>query len=115
MSLPKKTESACEGCSNCCKYYFQIYSDKLKDDLLEPYLEARSAFKFGTEDGRYVIYALDQPCPKLDENGYCSVYEDRPDYCRIWPTQNQPAWRPNCKLMQERFPVQDNGMRVLKI
>ena len=35
------------------------------------------------EDGDYVLKS--SPCPFLDSENYCSVYEDRPKACREYP------------------------------
>lgn len=116
MNSPKKTHDACEGCADCCKYYFQIYSVRIADRLLEPYLEARAIDKFKTEDGRYIIYVFDQPCPHITEDDLCDIYDERPEFCAKWPVTTQPAWWPRCKLMRERFPVDKaTGFRALKI
>lgn len=116
MSKPKKTENACEGCSNCCRYYFQVYSKHMKDPIMREYVEARSVDKFTVNNGDYVVYKFDQPCQYINDDGYCDIYDERPEHCARWPLQNQPAWRPMCKLMQERFPEdKKKRLRVLKI
>jgi len=81
----------CLTCANCCKTISPIILDRDIDrlanhlrtkpsDLIEKYLVLDS-------DGDYVFRMA--PCPFLDADNYCSVYESRPRACREYPHTNR--------------------------
>jgi Fe-S-cluster containining protein len=77
----------CLSCANCCKTTSPIFYQrdieraaralKLKPgDFLQTYLEM-------DEDGDFVLKVA--PCPFLDQQNYCRIYDDRPAACREYP------------------------------
>ena len=81
------SEVDCLKCANCCKTTSPIFYPndierlaralRMKPgDFIEKYLRV-------DEDRDYVLKA--SPCPFLDEDNYCQVYEDRPRACREYP------------------------------
>jgi Fe-S-cluster containining protein len=77
----------CLTCANCCKTTSPIFyqkdiervSKRLKmkaQDFINQYLHI-------DEDNDYVLNST--PCPFLDYENYCMVYEDRPTACREYP------------------------------
>jgi Fe-S-cluster containining protein len=84
-------EIDCLECANCCKTTSPIFyqtdiervakSLRMKPgDFIEKYLRI-------DEDKDYVLKS--SPCPFLDSENYCSVYEDRPKACREYPHTNR--------------------------
>jgi Fe-S-cluster containining protein len=84
-------EIDCLTCANCCKTTSPIFyqndiervakSLKMKPgDFIEKYLRI-------DEDKDYVLKS--SPCPFLDSENYCVVYEDRPKACREYPHTNR--------------------------
>ena len=80
-------ETDCLSCANCCKTTSPIFyqndiervarSLRLKPgDFVAKYLKM-------DEDGDYVLQSA--PCPFLDADNYCKVYDDRPKACREYP------------------------------
>ena len=80
-------EINCLDCANCCKTTSPIFYQtdiervaralKMKlGDFVEKYLRI-------DEDRDYVLKS--SPCPFLDEENYCRVYDDRPKACREYP------------------------------
>ena len=80
-------EMNCLECANCCKTTSPIFyqtdiervakSLRMKPgDFVEKYLRI-------DEDKDYVLKS--SPCPFLDSDNYCSVYNDRPKACREYP------------------------------
>ena len=64
-------EVDCLQCANCCK------TTSIKPgDFIETYLRV-------DEDKDYVLKS--SPCPFLDADNYCKVYESRPKACREYP------------------------------
>jgi len=81
----------CLSCANCCKTTSPIFYQrdieraakalKLKPgEFLQKYLEM-------DEEGDFVLKQA--PCPFLDNENYCSIYEDRPVACREYPHTNR--------------------------
>src|SRR5690606_6948003 len=77
----------CLSCANCCKTTGPLFTQKdierlsalfrLKpSQFIEKYLRI-------DEDNDYVLQSV--PCPFLDADNYCSVYEHRPKACREYP------------------------------
>lgn len=77
----------CLQCANCCKTTSPIFYQndieriakalRMKPgDFVERYLRV-------DEDNDFVLKS--SPCPFLDGENYCSVYEDRPRACREYP------------------------------
>ncbi|PZR39162.1 MAG: zinc/iron-chelating domain-containing protein [Azospira oryzae] len=80
-------EVDCLQCANCCKTTSPIFyqtdiervarSIRMKPgDFIEKYLRI-------DEDKDYVLKS--SPCPFLDQENYCRVYDDRPKACREYP------------------------------
>ena len=85
----RKTD--CLGCANCCKTTSPVFYQrdieqaakalKLKPgEFIQTYLQM-------DEDGDFVLKQA--PCPFLDKNNYCSIYESRPRACREYPHTNR--------------------------
>jgi Fe-S-cluster containining protein len=77
----------CLKCANCCKTTSPIFYERDIDrvakrlrmrpsDFIAKYLHI-------DEDKDYVLNSA--PCPFLDSENYCLVYEDRPTACREYP------------------------------
>lgn len=77
----------CLTCANCCKTTSPIFYQhdieraakalrQKPGDFIEQYLRV-------DEDNDFVLKS--SPCPFLDQDNYCSIYEDRPKACREYP------------------------------
>ena len=81
----------CLQCANCCKTTSPIFYD-IDIDRLAKHLKIKpSAFVAQylhlDEVGDYVLNTA--PCPFLDYENYCMVYESRPAACREYPHTNR--------------------------
>jgi hypothetical protein len=81
----------CLSCANCCKTTSPIFYERDIDriakrlkmrpsDFITKYLHI-------DEDNDYVLNVA--PCPFLDHENYCMIYEDRPTACREYPHTNR--------------------------
>jgi len=81
----------CLSCANCCKTTSPIFYErdieraakalKLKPgDFSEKYLKI-------DEDKDWVLKQA--PCPFLNANNYCGIYDSRPTACREYPHTNR--------------------------
>jgi len=84
-------EIDCLSCANCCKTTSPIFYEKDIDRLAKRLRMRPSEFiaKYLKidEDKDYVLTKA--PCPFLDGENYCMVYEDRPTACREYPHTNR--------------------------
>jgi len=81
----------CLECANCCKTTSPIFYDRDIDRLAKHLKIKPSVFieKYLHLDevGDYVLN--EAPCPFLDYENYCMVYESRPTACREYPHTNR--------------------------
>jgi Fe-S-cluster containining protein len=84
-------ETNCLTCANCCKTTSPIFYQtdieraskavKMKPgQFVEKYLRI-------DDDKDFVLKS--SPCPFLDHENYCRIYEDRPKACREYPHTNR--------------------------
>ena len=81
----------CLNCANCCKttspiFYQRDIERAAKAVKLKPG-EFIQQYLFMDEDGDFVLKKA--PCPFLDAENYCKIYEDRPAACREYPHTNR--------------------------
>jgi uncharacterized protein len=90
--LPELHEKAfeqidCLQCARCCKGYSPRFKGPDIKRISKTLRMKETAFiaKYlqYDEDGDYV--AVSKPCPFLEQDNKCSVYEDRPSDCRRFP------------------------------
>lgn len=97
----------CLQCGNCCSSYSPRFKTtdikriskalKMKEsDFIATYLNLDS-------DGDYV--AKTAPCPFLNSNNCCNIYEDRPGDCARFPYTNEDVLlkRPHITLKNSTF------------
>ena len=80
-------EMDCLTCANCCKttspIFYQTDIERVAKSLRMKPGEFIEKYLRIDEDKDYVLKS--SPCPFLDGDNYCSVYEDRPKACREYP------------------------------
>ena len=83
-SLIIGNKNPCEGCIKCCSYVVtEIDKPVDKDDFenIRWYLVHKNVSVFIDHDDSWNL-EFSTPCEKLDEKGWCSIYEKRPQICR---------------------------------
>jgi uncharacterized protein len=94
------TKIDCLHCANCCKSISPTLYDKDIERIAKALRIKPSVFidqyLFIDEDNDYVFKQT--PCPFLDNNNYCLVYEHRPKACREYPHTNRPRFYQILKL-----------------
>lgn len=77
----------CLNCANCCKTTGPLWSERDKERVAKHLRlktgEFESAYLRLDEDGDWVLQQL--PCPFLEADNACSIYEIRPKACREYP------------------------------
>ena len=85
------TEIDCLDCANCCKTTSPIFIQTDIDRLAKTFRMKSSQFietyLHRDEEGDYVLNSA--PCPFLQADNKCLVYEDRPKACREYPHTNR--------------------------
>ena len=81
----------CLDCANCCKSISPIITDK-DIERIAKHLKLRPSvvtekYLHLDNDGDYVYN--DTPCPFLDKDNYCKIYDVRPKSCSEYPHTNQ--------------------------
>ena len=81
----------CLTCANCCKttspiFYQRDIERAAKALRIKPGAFIEQYLKVD-EDSDFVLKTA--PCPFLDPDNYCSIYEDRPAACREYPHTNR--------------------------
>jgi uncharacterized protein len=81
----------CLNCANCCKttspiFYQRDIERAAKAIKLKPGKFIDTYLRID-EDKDYVL--KQSPCPFLDYENYCTIYEDRPTACREYPHTNR--------------------------
>jgi len=81
----------CLSCANCCKTTGPMFTAR---DIarISKYLKVKEAafidkYLRRDEDGDLVFREL--PCPFLDADNYCTIYEQRPKACAEYPHTNR--------------------------
>ncbi len=110
--LPDAHEAAfeninCLDCAACCKNYSPRF--KTPDiKRISKHLKMKESVFIDTylrldEDGDYVVKS--KPCPFLDSNNYCSIYDVRPSDCERFPYTDEDVLlkRPNITLKNATF------------
>ncbi|NQV53733.1 MAG: YkgJ family cysteine cluster protein [Flavobacteriales bacterium] len=81
----------CLKCANCCKTTGPLLLPKdiqrLSKRLKMPEKQFVDTFLRVDEDGDHVFQSM--PCPFLEDDNKCAVYEDRPKACRAYPHTDQ--------------------------
>lgn len=84
-------EIDCLDCANCCKTtsptFYERDIDRLSKHLKMKPSDFIDQYLMIDEDKDYVLKTA--PCPFLDYENYCTVYESRPTACREYPHTNR--------------------------
>lgn len=77
----------CLSCANCCKTTGPLWTERDKERVAKRLrlktADFESSYLRLDEDGDWVLKQL--PCPFLEADNACSIYEDRPKACREYP------------------------------
>ncbi len=84
-------EISCTTCANCCKttspIFYQTDIERVAKSLrMKPGVFITTYLRID-EDKDYVLKS--SPCPFLDRDNHCRVYQDRPKACREYPHTNR--------------------------
>ena len=93
-------EVNCLKCANCCKSIPPIVSQRDIKRISSHLNLSKTTFSdkylITDNDGDTVINA--SPCPFLMEDNACSIYEQRPSACRLYPHSGEEQFFKNLNL-----------------
>jgi len=84
-------ETDCLTCANCCKTTSPAIYERDIDRIAKRLRIKPSQFieKYLNKDDDSTYVLKSTPCTFLDEDNFCSIYEDRPMACRTYPHTNR--------------------------
>lgn len=109
-------EFDCLSCGNCCKTTGPLFT-KADIDRLAKLFRLKSSTFINTylridEDGDYVLQST--PCPFLQDDNKCLVYDNRPKACREFPHTNRKNFYQIRKLTLENTLICPITARVVE-
>jgi Fe-S-cluster containining protein len=100
------SQDLCKGCGWCCKYYIHTVSknDPRGEEWLEHTLEFYRArcLDWKEDEDEYIFY-VHQLCPRYDEKKGCTIYDERPKVCRVFPDGWSEHVVDHCIVMKKLF------------
>lgn len=97
----------CLECANCCKTTSPIFKDQDIKRIAKLFKMKQGAFESQylriDEDNDHVLKS--SPCPFLNEDNTCFVYDVRPQACREYPHTNRKNMHQILKLTQKNTLV----------
>lgn len=81
----------CLTCANCCKTTSPIFYNRDVDRAAKALRMKPGQFteKYLRVDEDNDLVLQQAPCPFLNADNYCSIYNDRPNACREYPHTNR--------------------------
>lgn len=93
-------EINCLDCAACCTYVGPRWTNqdikRVSKSLKMKEADFEAAYLKIDEDGDYVFQSM--PCPFLQADNYCMIYEDRPKACREYPHTDRKKMKQLFKL-----------------
>lgn len=97
----EKSTEKCIECSECCKYLAVPSAFSCADENVRDFYEKRGCNLYKNKQGIWMV-VLEYPCKYLNPDGKgCSIYENRPYFCKIYDGRNDAIMKDICKLEDE--------------
>lgn len=97
----------CLVCANCCKTTGPLYTQKDIERIAKSFKMKPSQFIDQylrlDEENDYVLQEL--PCPFLDSENYCLIYDIRPKACREYPHTDRRKFYQISSITMKNIPV----------
>lgn len=101
------TKIDCKTCANCCKTTSPVFKDRDIVRLARHFKVRQAVFTHQhlhiDNDGDYVLNQA--PCPFLQSDNLCSVYDERPEACRGYPHTDEPVFRKVMDITQKNTAI----------
>jgi Fe-S-cluster containining protein len=107
----------CLACANCCKTISPIFTSKDVE---------RIASRLGMAPGKFMDQYLridedhdmvlkSSPCPFLQPDNRCRIYDDRPKACREYPHTGQRKFQSHIEITKQNILVCPAAFRVVEL
>jgi hypothetical protein len=81
----KRLKASCTGCGWCCSKTDRIVLNEVDATRISRILKRKREELFVIDGGEWIIKTV-HPCLWWNpRNGRCTIYNDRPQTCRMWP------------------------------
>ncbi|HCN20292.1 MAG TPA: hypothetical protein DIS73_08480 [Planctomycetia bacterium] len=115
IPTPDRNNSLCRDCDACCKYVsVEIDKPATKAEIedIKFYLYHEDVSVYIDHDNDWYILFKSR-CNKLDSNGLCTIYEDRPPICKNFERDSchEEDWNTSHKVL---FRDVNDLMRYLR-
>ena len=121
----------CDKCGECCRCIISAYSEKelaqidneeaklfltlfkkydsvsILDKKKKKYIEAISSFM--NKEIKEIWY-----CPHIDQQNKCTIYEDRPSFCRTYPKNGWIVTPPNCGYKGWQYEQREKQKKIIR-
>lgn len=106
----------CLECANCCKTTSPIFTDK-DIERISKFLGLRPAtfvdqFLHLDNDQDYVLNQA--PCPFLESDNYCKIYDVRPKACREYPHTNRKNFHQILNLTMKNMAICPAAFKIIE-
>lgn len=133
QAIDKRREcSSCGCCGSCCRLASSEYSfeqlkerakngDKFSQDFVSIFIPYDSKEEPRKEFPEYIellekTFEGDElyfyHCPKLGDNGLCTDYENRPDICRVFPSDPLVVFPTKCSYNEWKQEVEITALTL---
>lgn len=92
--MPRDISYGCTGCSLCCRKVGEVIESVKDVENPTPFVKAFKDFPYKADETG--------ACEKLDKDGNCTVYENRPPVCRI-PWMFKEFYKPDGVTRKEYY------------
>ena len=100
-------EINCLDCANCCRGTGPLLKDRDINRLSKTFRMKSNLFidtYLKTDDEGDLVFK-EMPCPFIDDNNLCIVYEDRPGACRDYPHTDRHNIKKYLKPTLENYRI----------
>ena len=89
-----------------CLFFKKYNSISELDDKKKKYIEAVSSFMKKEVEIWY--------CPHIDEQNRCTIYEDRPSFCRSYPKNGWIVTPPGCGYKGWQYEQREKQKKIIR-
>ncbi len=107
----------CLECANCCKSISPIFISKDVDRIAGRLGMAPGKFMeqyLRIDEDRDMVLKASGPCPFLQPDNRCRIYEDRPKACREYPHTGQRKFQSHIEITKKNVLVCPAAFRVVE-
>jgi uncharacterized protein len=109
-------ELDCLHCANCCKTISPIFTSKDVERIAGSLRMAPGKFvaQYLRVDEEQDMVLKSSPCPFLEADNRCRIYEDRPKACREYPHTGQRKFHAHVEITKQNVLVCPAAFRVVQ-